>query len=112
MLNIILTQKGYEAKAKFNLETPKEAAELTARFIANQLSLQKELKAIGMGINTGIRTSKPLAISISFDDGETVAFSISMTKSKVALSNEDNFALGCGMIAEHLQTWGMVAQGK
>ncbi len=112
MLKIILSQKGFEAKAQFNLETPKEAAELTARFIANQLSLQKELKGIGMGINTGIRTSKPLAISISFDDGETVAFSISMTKYKVALSNEDNFALGCGMIAEHLQTWGMVALGK
>jgi len=112
MLNIILSQKGFEAKAQFNLETPKQAAELTARFIANQLSLQKELKNIGMGINTGIRTSKPLAISISFDDGETVAFSISMTKYKVALSNEDNFALGCGMIAEHLQTWGMVSQGK
>jgi hypothetical protein len=33
-------------------------------------------------------------------------FSISMSKYKIALSNEDNFALGCGMIAEHLQTWG------
>jgi hypothetical protein len=51
-------------------------------------------------------------LSISFDDGEEVAFSISMSKYKIALSNEDNFALGCGMIAEHLQTWGMVSQGK
>jgi hypothetical protein len=85
---------------------------LTARFIADQLSLQKKLKDVGMGINSGIRTSKPLSLSISFDDGETVAFGISMSKYKIALSNEDNFALGCGMIAEHLQTWGMVSQGK
>ena len=112
MLNVILSQKGFEATAKFNLETPKQAAELTARFIADQLSLQKKLKDVGMGINSGIRTSQPLALSISFDDGETVAFSISMSKYKIALSNEDNFALGCGMIAEHLQTWGMVSQGK
>ena len=109
MLNVVLSQKGFQAEAKLNLETPKQAAELTAKFIADQLVLQKELKGIGMGINTGIRVSKPINVSISFDDGEDVSFKISMSKYKVALSSPETFALGCGMIAEHIQTWGLYA---
>jgi hypothetical protein len=44
MLNVILSQKGFEATAKLDAKSPKEAAELTARFVARQINLQKKLK--------------------------------------------------------------------
>lgn len=109
MLNVILSQKGFQAEAKLNLETPKQAAELTAKFITAQLVLQRKLKDGGMGINTGIRISKPINVSISFDDGENVSFKISMSKYKVATSNPEIFAENCGLIAEHVQEWALYA---
>lgn len=109
MLNVVLSQKGFQAEAKLNLETPKKAAELTAKFITAQLILQRKLKDSGMGINTGIRISKPINVSISFDDGENVCFKISMSKYKVATSNPEIFAENCGLIAEHVQEWALYA---
>jgi len=109
MLNVVLSQKGFQAEAKLNLETPKQAAELTAKFITAQLVLQRKLKDSGMGINTGIRISKPMNVSISFDDGENVCFKISMSKYKVATSNPEIFAENCGLIAEHVQEWALYA---
>jgi hypothetical protein len=102
MLNVSLSQKGFEATAKLNSQTPKEAAELTARFVAEQIDLQKRLKTIGMGINSGVRTSRPLDLSISFDDGREIKFSIKVTQMKTAFIDSDNFALGCGWMAENI----------
>lgn len=102
MLNVILSQKGFEATAKLNSKTPKDAAELTARFVADQINLQKRLKSIGMGISSGVRTSKPLSLSISFDDGREIRFSIKVSHLKTAFVDSDNFALGCGWIAENI----------
>ena len=103
MLNVILSQKGFEATATLDAKSPKEAAELTASFVARQINLQKRLKTIGMGINSGVRTSRPLSLSILLDNGKSVRFSITITQLKTAFIDADNFALGCGWIAENIQ---------
>jgi hypothetical protein len=102
MLNVVLSQKGFEATAKLNSKSPKDAAELTARFVADQINLQKRLKTIGMGISSGVRTSKPLNLSISFEDGKEIRFSIKVSHLKTAFVDSDNFATGCGWIAENI----------
>ena len=103
MLHVILSQKGFEATATLDAKSPKEAAELTAHFVARQINLQKRLKTIGMGINSGVRTSKPLNLSISLGNGKDIRFSISISQMKTAFIDADNFALGCGWIAENIQ---------
>lgn len=103
MLNIILSQKGFEATATLDAKSPKEAAEMTAHFVARQINLQKKLKTIGMGINSGVRTSKPLDLSISLGNGKDIRFSITISQMKTAFIDADNFALGCGWIAENIQ---------
>jgi hypothetical protein len=103
MLNVILSQKGFEATATLDAKSPKEAAELTAGFVARQINLQKRLKTIGMGINSGVRTSRPLDLSISLGIGKDIRFSISISQLKTAFIDADNFALGCGWIAENIQ---------
>jgi len=103
MLNVILSQKGFEATATLNAQSPKEAAELTAHFVARQINLQKRLKTIGMGISSGVRTSRPLDLSISLGNGKDIRFSITMNQLKTAFIDADNFAMGCGWIAENIQ---------
>ncbi len=103
MLNVILSQKGFEATATLDAKSPKEAAELTAHFVARQINLQKRLKTIGMGISSGVRTSRPLDLSISLGNGKDIRFSITMNQLKTAFIDADNFAMGCGWIAENIQ---------